>query len=116
MYGILCKPKAAGKYPAILHVPGAGIRPYYGDIAGAEKGFVTFMIGIHGIPVNLDPVVYSDLMAGALDGYMISNLDDKDYYYYKRVYLGCVRSVDFIELKKSMTVSLGRIFFPFSLI
>jgi len=97
MYGILCKPKAAGKYPAILHVPGAGIRPYYGDVAGAEKGFVTFMIGIHGIPVNLDPVVYTDLMAGALDGYMISNLDDKDYYYYKRVYLGCVRSVDFIE-------------------
>ena len=97
MYGILCKPKAAGKYPAILHVPGAGIRPYYGDVAGAEKGFVTFMIGIHGIPVNLDPVVYTDLMAGALEGYMNSNLDDKDYYYYKRVYLGCVRSVDFIE-------------------
>lgn len=97
MYGILCKPKTVGKYPAILHVPGAGIRPYYGDISGAEKGFITFMIGIHGIPVNLDPVVYSDLMAGALDGYMISNLDDKDYYYYKRVYLGCVRSVDFIE-------------------
>ena len=31
VYGILCKPKAEGKYPAILHVPGAGIRPYYGD-------------------------------------------------------------------------------------
>jgi cephalosporin-C deacetylase-like acetyl esterase len=97
MYGILCKPKADGKYPAILHVPGAGIRPYYGDVAGAEMGFVTFMIGIHGIPVNLDPVVYTDLMAGPLEGYMNSNLDDKDYYYFKRVYLGCVRSLDFIE-------------------
>jgi len=97
MYGILCKPKAAGKYPAILHVPGAGIRPYYGDVAGAEKGFVTFQIGIHGIPVNLDPVVYNDLMAGPLEGYMNSNMDDKEYYYYKRVYLGCVRSLDFIE-------------------
>lgn len=97
MYGILCKPKAEGKYPAILHVPGAGIRPYYGDVAGAEKGFVTFMIGIHGIPVNLDPVVYTDLGAGALEGYQISNMDDKDVYYYKRVYLGCVRSIDFIE-------------------
>ena len=97
MYGILCKPQAAGKYPAIFHVPGAGIRPYYGDVAGAEKGFVTFQIGIHGIPVNLDPVVYTDLMAGPLEGYMNSNLDDKDYYYFKRVYLGCVRSLDFIE-------------------
>lgn len=97
IYGILCKPKATGKYPAILHVPAAGIRPYYGDVADAEKGFVTFQIGIHGIPVNLEPVVYSDLAAGPLEGYWANNLDDKDFYYYKRVYLGCVRSLDFIE-------------------
>lgn len=97
IYGILCKPKATGKYPAILHVPGAGVRPYYGDIKGAENGFITFQIGIHGIPVNLDPVVYDDLRYGALNGYMMANLDDKDNFYYKRVYLGCVRSVDFIE-------------------
>lgn len=97
IYGILCKPKAEGKYPAILEVPGAGIRPYYGDPSMAEKGFVTFQIGIHGIPVNLDKGVYDDLMQGALNGYMTMNLDDRDNYYYKRVYLGCVRSVDFIE-------------------
>jgi len=97
IYGILCKPKAEGKYPAILHVPGAGIRPYYGDVLGAEKGFVTFQIGIHGVPVNLDPQVYNDLMAGPLKNYMTTNMDDKDQYYYKRVYLGCVRAIDFIE-------------------
>lgn len=97
IYGILCRPKAEGKYPAILHVPGAGIRPYFGDIAGAEQGFVTFQIGIHGIPVNLDPGVYTDLAAGALEGYQVTNMDDKDFYYYKRVYLGCVRAIDFIE-------------------
>lgn len=97
IYGILCKPKGAGKYPAILHVPGAGIRPYYGDVWEAEAGFVSFTIGIHGIPVNLDPVVYNDLASGALRNYNTMNMDDKDQYYYKRVYLGCVRSVDFIE-------------------
>ena len=97
VYGILCRPKAEGRYPAILHVPGAGIRPYFGDIAGAEQGFVTFQIGIHGIPVNLDPVVYTDLAAGALEGYQFANMDDKDFYYYKRVYLGCLRAIDFIE-------------------
>ena len=63
----------------------------------AEKGFITFQIGIHGIPVNLDPVVYTDLQSGALNGYQFFNLDDRDNYYYKRVYLGCVRAVDFIE-------------------
>jgi cephalosporin-C deacetylase-like acetyl esterase len=97
IYGILCKPKKEGRYPAILHVPGAGIRPYYGDVANAENGFITFQIGIHGIPVNLDPSVYDDLRSGALGNYWISNLDDKDNYFYKRVYLGCVRAVDFIE-------------------
>ena len=97
VYGILCRPKAEGKYAAILHVPGAGIRPYFGDVAGAEQGFITFQIGIHGIPVNLDAGVYMDLAAGALEGYPVANMDDKDFYYYKRVYLGCVRSIDFIE-------------------
>ncbi|WP_372933427.1 acetylxylan esterase [Mariniphaga sediminis] len=97
IYGILCKPKAEGNYPAILHVPGAGIRPYNGDTWSAEKGIITFQIGIHGIPVNLDRSVYNNLGYGALNKYWVTNLDDKDNYYYKRVYLGCVRAVDFIE-------------------
>lgn len=97
IYGILCTPKKEGKYPAILHVPGAGIRPYYGDVWEAEAGFVSFTIGIHGIPVNLDQSVYNNLMQGALNSYWTINLDDKDKAYYKRVYLGCVRAVDFIE-------------------
>ena len=96
LYGILCVPKKEGKYPAILHVPGAGARPYNGDIANAEKGFITLQIGIHGVPVNMDPSVYNNLMAGPLAGYWNYNLDDKDRYYYKRVYLGCVRANDFI--------------------
>ena len=97
IYGILCRPKKEGKYPAILHVPGAGIRPYYGNIGDAEAGFISFSIGIHGIPVDLDKSVYENLSKGALASYMTLNLDDKDRAYYKRVYLGCVRSVDFIE-------------------
>jgi len=97
IYGILCQPKAKGKYPAILHVPGAGIRPYYGEVGEAEAGFVSFTIGIHGIPVNLDQGVYNDLSQGALYQYPTMNMDDRDNYFYKRVYLGCIRAVDFIE-------------------
>ncbi|MBX2922042.1 MAG: acetylxylan esterase [Chitinophagaceae bacterium] len=108
LYGILCVPKKEGKYPALLQVPGAGIRPYYGDVANAEKGFITFQIGIHGIPVNMDATVYNNLMAGALSGYWNYNLDDKDRYYYKRVYLGCVRANDFItSLPQYDGVNLG---------
>lgn len=108
LYGILCVPKKEGKYPAILKVPGAGARPYSGDVATAEKGFITFEIGIHGIPVTMDVSVYNNLMAGALSGYWNYNLEDKDRYYYKRVYLGCVRANDFItSLPQYDGVNLG---------
>ncbi|GHT63472.1 cephalosporin deacetylase [Bacteroidia bacterium] len=96
LYGILCVPKARKKYPAVLKVPGAGIRSYYGDVNSAEKGVITFEIGIHGIPVNLAGDVYTNLNNGALKGYYTDKLEDKDQYYYKRVYLGCVRAIDFI--------------------
>ncbi len=97
VYGILCVPKKPGRYPAILRVPGAGIRPYNGDIRNAAKGFITLEIGIHGIPVNLAPDVYSNLSSGALNGYWYFNLDSRDRYYFKRVYMGCVRANDFID-------------------
>jgi cephalosporin-C deacetylase-like acetyl esterase len=96
LYGILCVPKKEGKYPALLTVPGAGVRPYNGNIAMAERGLITFEIGIHGIPVNMDVSVYNNLGAGALSGYQNFNLDDRDRFYYKRVYLGCVRANDFL--------------------
>jgi cephalosporin-C deacetylase-like acetyl esterase len=96
VYGILCIPKKEGRYPALLSVPGAGIRPYQGNVAMAERGMITLEIGIHGIPVTMDPVVYTNLSAGPLAGYPQFNLDDRDKYYYKRVYLGCVRANDLI--------------------
>lgn len=95
-YGILCVPKKEGTYPAILRVPGAGVRPYSGMIAEADKGFITLEVGIHGIPVTMEASVYDNLGRGALNGYQAFNLDDRDRYYYKRVYLGCVRAVDFL--------------------
>lgn len=96
MYGILAIPKKEGKYPALLKVPGAGVRAYAGDIANAEKGMITFEIGIHGIPVNMDPSVYRDLSTSALSGYQAYNMDDKDRFYFKRVYMGCIRANDFL--------------------
>jgi cephalosporin-C deacetylase-like acetyl esterase len=96
LYGILSVPKKEGKYPALLQVPGAGVRPYGGDIATAEKGVITFQIGIHGVPVDMNPTVYTDLGAGSLSGYWNYNMDDRDRFYYKRVYLGCVRANDFL--------------------
>jgi cephalosporin-C deacetylase len=96
IYGVLTVPKGAGKFPAVLQVPGAGIRPYSGDLAKAAKGVITLQIGIHGIPIDMPAEVYANLSSGALNGYWNFNVSDKDIYYYKRVYLGCIRAVDFL--------------------
>ncbi len=96
LYGILAEPKAAGKYPAILEVPGAGIRPYRGRVDLAERGIISLQIGIHGMPVNLPQEVYDSLGRSAAASYWAFNLDNKDRYYYRRVYLGCVRANDFL--------------------
>ena len=99
IYGILAVPKATRsdqKFPAVLNLPGAGVRPYKGSLALAEKGIITLQIGIHGIPITLDQTVYDNLAAGALKRYMFDGLDDKNDYYYRRVFLGCLRANDFL--------------------
>ncbi len=95
-YGVLCEPKAPGKYPALLSVPGAGVRPYRGLADIAAHGIITLQVGIHGIPVTMEQSVYDSLAAGALANYNTIGLDNRDRYYYRRVYLGCVRANDFL--------------------
>jgi cephalosporin-C deacetylase len=96
IYGMLAVPKKPGKYPAILKVPGGGVYKYGGDPKTASNGIITLEIGIHGIPVNLDPQVYNDLSNGALSNYFNIRMNDRDQFYFKRVFLGCVKAVDFI--------------------
>lgn len=96
IYGILTVPRKDGKFPAILEVPGAGIRAHHGNYEFVDDDIITLQIGIHGIPVNLDDRVYNNLANGSLLDYPFINLDSKRHYYYRRVYLGCVKAVDFI--------------------
>ena len=96
-YGILCEPVKEGRYPALLRVPGAGVRPYNGDVWTAAQGIITLEIGIHGIPVTMEQKVYDDLAAGALNCYWNYGMEHRDKSYYKRVVLGCIRALDYIE-------------------
>ena len=96
IYGILCMPVKPGKYPALLRVPGAGCRPYGGDVWMASQGVITLEIGIHGIPVTMNQVVYDRLHNGALNGYWEANLDNREKMPYKRIFTGAIRSIDYI--------------------
>lgn len=96
MYGILSIPVKPGKYPALLRVPGAGVRPYYGDNYTAAGKCIVLEIGVHGVPVTMEQKIYDDLANGALQGYWNTNLDDPDRNAYKRIVTGAVRGVDMI--------------------
>ncbi len=107
-YGILCIPTKPGKYPALLRVPGAGVRPYQGDVWTASQGAITLEIGIHGVPVTMEQKVYDNLMEGALNCYWEANMDSRDRSYYKRVIVGAVRAIDYIaSLDEWNGTSLG---------
>lgn len=95
IYGILMVPKKEGVFPAVLHLPGTGVRSYTG--ADKSDDVISLQIGIHGIPVNLyGSDLYSNLENGALHKYYWNRMDDRDAYYYKRVYTACVRALDFL--------------------
>ena len=102
MYGVLTMPKKEGKYPSILKVPGAGVHAMSGNVAWAAKGAIILEIGIHGIPVILESGLYSDLSNGVLSNYVLHGIENRDTYFFRRVYLGCVKAVDFLlSLPKS---------------
>lgn len=96
-YGILCVPVREGKYPALLRVPGAGVRPYGGDVYSAQQGVITLEIGIHGVPVTMEQGVYDNLNNGALNCYWEFNMDSREKHYYHHVIMGCIRALDYIE-------------------
>jgi cephalosporin-C deacetylase len=94
-YGILCVPRGDGPFPAMMIPPGAGIRKFHGQKTWAERGFITLEVGVHGIPVTLPEELYASLN-GALGGYPRIDLDNRDRYYFRRVFMGCVRANDYL--------------------
>ena len=96
-FGTLCVPKnVKGRCPAILIVPGAGCRARNGYFEEAKKGFVTMEIGINGIPTTMDDSIYENLRGMAVNNYHYKELDDKDRYIYKNIFIGCARAIDFL--------------------
>lgn len=101
-YGVLTVPKdakfrnAEGKMPAILRLPGANIGSFRGPSDLARHGFVVLDMGVHGIPIDKDQEVYSALSSGGLGTYTTIGIENRDSYYYKRVYMSCIRAIDFL--------------------
>lgn len=95
-YGWLSVPTAPGKYPAHLTVPAAGWKPYGPSGWLAAQGFITMVLYAHNYPVDLPVEKYDELQKGELKDYMVQGRDNRDTCYYRRVFLGCTRFMDYL--------------------
>lgn len=101
IYGYLTLPKKEGKFPIVFAPPGAGIKPMdpLKDIFYAEEGVIRFDIEIHGIRPDLDKETYQEISRAfgtSNNSYLVNGLEDRDSYYMKKVYLSCVRALDYL--------------------
>lgn len=96
VHGILCVPKADGVYPAVMRAPGAGVHKIGGMVDEAANGVITLDMGVHGLPLTKPDKFYADLSAGKLKDYPTMNIESRERYYYRRVYLSAVRLAEFL--------------------
>ena len=101
VYGYLTRPKQAGKYPVVLCPPGAGIKTIKEPMRNhyyAKNGFIRLEMEIHGLHPEMTDEQFKEISAAFSDenGYVENGLDDRDNYYMKHVYTGCVRAIDYL--------------------
>ena len=95
LYGYLSVPRDGRRHPVLLVPPGAGVKRIAPATDYAEAGFIALAIEIHGIPMNAPDSVLAAARKRIGD-YAYTNIERRDDYYYRRVYAGCVRAVDFL--------------------
>jgi cephalosporin-C deacetylase-like acetyl esterase len=104
IYGYLFYPKnaAKGQCPVVLCPPGAGIKTIKEPLRHKyypENGCIRFEIEIHGLNPEMTNEQFDEISRafnGNENGYLTNGLDNRDNYYMKRVYLGCVRAIDLL--------------------
>lgn len=94
-YGYLSKPKDNKKHPVLFNPPGAGVKKLVPITSFADQGFISFTTEIHGVSPEISETDFQKIHK-ELSSYPTINLEDKNNYYYKSVYLGCVRAIDFL--------------------
>ena len=98
IYGYLTRPKAAGNYPVVLCPPGAGVKIIKDPkrhIYYADEGCIRLEMEIHGLNPTMSAEEFKEI-SSAFGNYLVNGIDNRDNYYMKKVYLACVRAVDYL--------------------
>ena len=97
VYGFLTKPVGEGPFPALVSVPGAG--PGTGpELSLADRGFAVLVMNVFPYPVSLDEQQrqkqYDEYNNSLGVRYCYFHSNDRSTYYYRPIYLGIDRAVD----------------------
>ena len=92
----LLSPVGDARYPIVLCPPGAGSQKIYPSDYFPQQGCIYLKIEIHDNDQLLPDAEYNVMRQKKCDGYMRRGMASKDTYYYKDVYVGCARMVDFL--------------------
>ena len=95
--GALHPGEGAGRvsFPVVLVPPGAGSQRIYPSDYFSQHGCIYLKIEIHDNDQRLSDDDYQAVRQRC-DGYMSRGMASRDTYYYKDVYVGCARAVDFL--------------------
>lgn len=96
IYGYLTRPLDGKRHPVVLTPPGAGSNKISPSDYYPLRGMTYLKIEIHGNDQRLDDVAYKKLQSEKCMDYMSRGMASRDTYYYKDVYVGCARAVDFL--------------------
>lgn len=98
VHGWLALPPGDGPVPGIITFQAAGVSGIGSGNAvnWAKMGFVSMHIIHHNFDVEISREDADELRGGALRGYSHFGRESRDTYYFRKVFLGCVRAIDLL--------------------
>ena len=97
--GQMAWPDKPGKFPALIIYQWAGVYPLQsGTVTGnAQKGWLAVNVMPHDLPIDQPEPFYEELKNGELKEYGLIGRDNREASYFRRMYLGAKRVVDYVK-------------------
>lgn len=102
VFGQLARPKASGKYPAILLVQYAGVYQLKREnVTGlARDGWLVLNISAHDVPFDLPESEFQKLADTTLKEYTTIGQTNRETSYFLRMFLGCQRAAEYLTTRE----------------
>jgi cephalosporin-C deacetylase-like acetyl esterase len=102
VYGWLALPDGDAPAPGLVTFQAAGVSGISAGtaVSWARQGFVSMHMIHHDFDVETTREQAQELQRGALRGYQHQGRESRDTYYFRKVFLGCVRALDLLTAQE----------------